>query len=401
MAQFTMNAQIILKAQDANKSIDKFKKNTKKAKTEFSLFGRVIALDTARMRKGLMGATAIVGGLYAGILAQSPDVRAEFKKLGAEIFLLNVGLGKELQPALAMVVEGLTYLIRAFLELPPNIQAVVAITIFLTTILVFATVAAMALWAALGPISIAILLLAAAFAILFVYRKDIEDFGNAVLDAGVKMTSALYDGIDAIDRSIENFFSKFGIFGDIIGTFVRLIVRLFLIIPVASDDAFATVIQMIGEFIAGIGKLFQGDIPGFVDSMLNMLIRPLNFFIRLINAFLIDPLNMVIELFDKIAKKFGGGISFRIPDIPEISTFQEGGDMMRDGIIFAHRDETIMRKSEARQIRAERGGGGRSAVVNNYNTFNVGSVDSRSRVLEIAKEVDKMNKRSADRRFKL
>ena len=95
MAQFTMNAEITLKANSAIKSIQKFNKETSQGKKEFSLLGRTITLDAGRIKKSLFAMSAIVGGFFGKIFSQSPHVRAEFKRLEASTLLFNVALGEK------------------------------------------------------------------------------------------------------------------------------------------------------------------------------------------------------------------------------------------------------------------------------------------------------------------
>ena len=399
MAEFTMNAEIILKANSAIKSIKDFEKGSKGSKKEFSLLGRTVSLDGERIKKSIFAMTAILGGFFAKVFSQSPHVRAEFKRLWASTLLLNVAIGEKLAPTVALFVDGIIFLQNAFLALPEPLQEWILLTGLLIIALGLATIAVIALSIAAGPIALAILGIAAVLAALILFAPDIEGFGDTVTNFGLNISSTLVNVRKDIDKTIREFFSQFGTFGVIIGDMVTLIVDAILLIPIFLADMIATGIQMLGDFMKAIGRLFQGDFGGFADALGDMFIRMINLMIRTLNSFLISPLNQAMQLIDDVAEAFGGDLNFRINEIPEISR-QEGGEVRRDGLIFAHRGEEVATKSQTRANRRGNNGGGQ-VTINNYNTFKIASVDSKSRIREMMKEADRLNKRSSDRRFKV
>ncbi len=189
---FKINAEITLKANAAIKSIQSFEKGAKDSKKEFSLLGRTISLDTKRMAKNLGAMALIAGGLFAGILSQSPHLRAEFKRLQASTLLFNVALGEKLQPTVAFLVDAIIFLLDAFLSLPDPIQEVIIITGFLTLVLTVAAGAAIGLWAALGPITVVILGIAFAIAAIIVVWQRWDDIMKAAKDNTLLFTAAIF-----------------------------------------------------------------------------------------------------------------------------------------------------------------------------------------------------------------
>ncbi len=398
MAEFTMNAEITLKANAAIKAIQNFEKGAKGSKKEFSLLGRTIKLDAGRIKKSIFAMTAVLGGFFGKIFKQSPHIRAEFKRLEASTLLFNVALGEKLAPTVAIFVDGIIFLQQAFLSLPDPMQEWLLLTGLITVAIGILTLAVLALMIAISPITLAILGVSLAIAALIVFAPDIEGFGQTITDFGKNISSTLVDVRHDIDKTIREFFSQFGTFGVIIGDMVTLIVDAILLIPIFLADMIATGIQMLGDFMKAIGRLFQGDFGGFADALGDMFIRMINLMIRTLNSFLISPLNQAMRLIDDVAEAFGGDLNFRINEIPEISR-QEGGEVRRDGLIFAHRGEEVATKSQTRANRRGNNGGGQ-VTINNYNTFKIASVDSKSRIREMMKEADRLNKRNMDRRFK-
>lgn len=399
MAQFSLNAEITLKANDAIRAIQAFERGARNSKKEFSLFGRTITLDTKRMVKNLATMGAILGGIFAVVASQSPHLRAEFKRLAASTLLFNVAIGEILQPTIERLVDGIIFLQEKFLGLPPRIQEVIIIAGFLALALTVASIAAIALWTALGPITLAIIGVSIAIAALLVFAPEIEAFGKTVSDMGLIISESLIAFTRNVDTTISDFFGQFGKFGAIIGDIVSLIVDFILIIPLTVIDMAATVIQIFGDLMTAIGALFQGDFGGVVEALGNMFIRVINMFVRMINRMLIGPLNKALRLIDDVAESFGGDLNFRIPEVSEVASLQEGGEIRQDGLIFAHRKERILTASENRA--GGRGGNqGGTTIINNYNSFKIGSVDSKKRIREMMRESDRVNKRNMDRRFK-
>lgn len=397
---FKISAEITLKSNNAIKAIQAFEKGAKGSKKEFSLLGRTIALDTKRMGKNLAAMAGILGGLFAIVALQSPHLRAEFKKLAASTLLFNVAIGEILQPTVETFVDGIISLQNKFLGLPPKIQEVIIITGVLTLALVAATVAAGALWAALGPLTLVIAGLAFGIAGWMVYNEDITKFGENLVKTAGNIRQAMQDALTAINKSVDDFFSQFGFFGEIIGGIVGGALTIFEAFPIVLTDIFATSMEIVGNFITALTALFRGDFGGLAEALGNVFLSVINLLIRTLNNFLIGPINKALRAVDKAAEKFGGDVNFRIPTISEVSSFQEGGEVREDGLIFAHRKERMLTVSENRAGGARGGGQGGTTIINNYNTFKIGVVDSKKRIREMMKEGDRMNKRNMDRRFK-
>lgn len=400
MAQFTMNAEITLKANAAIRAIQAFEKGAKNSKKEFSLLGRTISLDTKRMGKNLTAMAGILGGLFAIVALQSPHLRAEFKKLAASTLLFNVAIGEILQPTVATFIGSIILLQNKFLGLPPKIQEVIIIAGFLTLALVSATIAATALWAALGPLTLVIAGLALGIAAWMVYNEPITNFGLTLVKTGERISSAMSKALSSINRSVDEFFSRFGLFGEIIGGIIQIAITALAFFPIQLGEVFATSMQIVGDFITALTALFRGDFGGIVDALSNMFIRVFNLGIRTLNNFLIGPLNTAMKMIDDVAETFGGDLNFRMKEIDEIPSKQEGGEIRQDGLIFAHRKERMLTASENRAGGVRGGNQGGQVTIINKNTFTIGSVDSKRRVREIVRDVERAQKRSADRRFK-
>lgn len=400
MAQFTMNAEITLKANNAIKAIQNFEKGTKNTKKEFSLLGRTIKLDADRIKKSLQVLGAVSGVFMAGIIAQSPHVRAEFKRLSANVLLLNVAMGEQLAPIIAIVVDALISLINIFLGLSPQMQQWITLTIAITavTVILIGVISLLAVTSL--PVILVILGIATAFAFLIAFAPQIQKFGQGITKFALGVSTSLGQMLDFILFAIVEFTDQFGVLGNVIGAFVALIVGMFIAIPIALVDAVTTAVQIIGDLFDIIGALFQGDFGGVLEGIGNIFIRIVNLIIRTLNNFLIKPINAALKAVDKAAEKFGGDVNFRVPTISEVSSFQEGGEIRQDGLIFAHRKERMLTKSENRAGGFGGGSQGGTTIINNYNTFKIGSVDSKRRIQQIVRDVERASKRSNDRRFK-
>lgn len=401
MAKFTMNAEITLKANAAIKAIQSFEKKTRDSKKEFSLFGRIISLDTARMIKNLKALSLISGAFLGAILIMSPQTRAELFRLRASTLELSLAFDQVLAPAVSNIVDKLEIAINAFLQLDSNWQEFIITTIALTVAIAALTLGIIALSAAAGPITLVILGLAAGISAWLIFNDDITEFGINLVNMAGNIRTAVHDALTAINRSVDDFFSQFGLFGEIVGGIIQGAITVFAAFPIVLSEIFTTSMEIVGDFIQAIAALFRGDFVGIAESLGNVFIRVINLLIRTINNFLIAPVNSALRAIDKFAETVGGDVNFRLNTIGEIGSLQEGGEVRRDGLIFAHREEEITTKSQARANRRRGNGGGGQVVNNFYTTLKIGNVDSKKRVREIMRESERMNKRSADRRFKL
>lgn len=397
--QMTMSAEVILKIKAAQKGIDEFEKKVRGTKKEFTLFGRTMSLDTARITKNLKALSLISGAFLSAILIMSPATRAELFRLKASLISLSLAFDSVLAPAVAGIVDQLEFAIDAFLRLDSNWQEFIITTIALTVAISGLTLAIVALSAAAGPIALVILGLAAGIAAWLVFNDEITSFGENLVTTAGNIRTAMHDALVAINKSVDDFFSQFGLFGEIIGTIVGGALTIFSAFPIVLTEIFTTSMEIVGDFITALTALFRGDFAGIAEALGNVFIRVVNLLIRTINNFFINPLNSALRAIDNFAETVGGDVNVRLKTIGEIPAFQEGGEVRRDGLIFAHREEEVTSKSQARANRRGDGGEDRGTIIIK-NTFNIGSVDSKQRIRQIVRDVERASKRSNDRRFK-
>ncbi len=412
---FKISAEITLKANAAIRAIQAFEKGTKNTKKEFSLLGRTISLDTKRIKKNMMAMAAIGGAFFAGIMRQSPHVRAEFKRLEAATLLFNVALGEELQPIIALIVDGIIALQEKFLALDPDIRTIIVTTGFLSLVLIAATFAAIGLWTALGPITLAIIGIAFVFALLF----TAWDKGWIDMSGTVDWFANTFGG--TIDIIVGIFDSLVIIIGTVIGLLVSLFGPLIRVAIAGLEFAlsgillaFDLIIGVIDLVLAALISLFTWDMTALEDAwkrfsdaigddlrsiakaFMNVIYSIVNVFIDAYNA--IPGVNNISRLGSSEASNNTVSIE---STVGAGGGRAEGGEIFQDGLIFAHRKERILTKSENRAGGGRGGSQGGTTIINNYNTFKIGSVDSKKRIREMMKEADRLNKRSSDRRFKV
>ena len=417
MAQFKMNAEITLKANDAIKAIQNFEKGAKGSKKEFSLLGRTIALDTKRIGKNLATMTIIAGSFFAKVISQSPHLRAEFKRLQASTLLFNVALGEKLQPTVEFLVDAIIFLQQVFLTLPEPIQEVIIITGFLTLVMTSAALSVMALNVALGPITIVIIGIAFAIAAIIVVWQRWDDIMKAAKDNTLLFMGALYLlaipfgliilPILLIIALIKNWGNNIntlkGLFLDLlvgIGLAVAQIGLFFIDVWNGAGSALDGFIDGVWIAIHGLVNGLKGIFHGIVDPIVDAFVWVVNKAIWAYNA---------IPGVDNISYIGGGGgglTAAQQGNIVDTSAFSEtgsgnaeGGQIFKDGLIFAHRGEEVTTKSQTRANHRNGGTSGGMTIINK-NTFNIGSVDNKSRIRQIVRDVNRAQKRDNDRRFK-
>ncbi len=426
MAQFVMNAQISLKANNAIKAIQKFNKETKESKKEFSILGRTISLDTKRMAKNLGAMALIAGGFFAKVISQSPHLRVEFKRLAASTLLFNVALGEKLQPTVATMVDWMISLQDKFLALPDSIQEVILITGILTGALTLATLAALGLWTALGPITLTILGISIAVALMITYWDEFVwgiKFGWEVtkIVLGLFLKGIIWLGQE-IWKIIQNIIFWFGDLGRAIiftfGDMGRAIWDGIVDIKNWFGDLGSSIVDIWDDAMKGAGAQWDAFKDSIMDGI-NWIIDGLEGLFTSISDFFTDIFDTILSGFGTVmgALGLGGGdneeAAMRIYEDVTGTTITpeqreemfggaaEGRDINQDGLIFAHRDERITTKSEARANRRQRGEGANGNTYNYYNTYKIGSVDSKKRIRELLQAVERSSKRSNDRRLKI
>ncbi len=454
MADFKLSAEIEMQAAQALREIDKVNKATQNTKREFNLLGRTITLDTKRISQGLALITATSGAMFAAIAIASPSMRAAFKQMELSALQMSIAIGEELAPVLEdTLVPAFDSLLYVILGLPPYMLEFIGLVIGLTVFLGLLAGALLAVSVAGLPLTLAIVGLAVSIAAIIVivtrfdeimgdlksawddasdslrilmivlglvtlpltgpiliiagailifkeFKDEISGVGSFLTTLGegfVSFKGVIDKAIDSIFDKIDGVINKLGIFGDAIAIPLAIIEGAF----VTAVDAIGLIPTIIGEVIIAIGQLLQGDIVGFAQALGNIFVDVFNVIISALNENFIDVLNAGIKLLDSALKIVGGGIGWRMPNIPELerTEFGEGGTLPRTGWFFGHKEEEVMRPVEARQFRQQRTStsGGNTFIFN--NTYKIGSVNSRSQMLALARESAAMQKNEMDRRF--
>lgn len=441
MADFVLDAEIRVKADQSLREIDKFKNSLKGSKKEFSLFGKTIALDSRRIAAGIALIHGIASKMFASIVASSPSVRAAFKEMEISVFEMSLSIGEDLAPVIEdTLVPAFEALRTLILNLDPEVRQFIGILI-LTTLAVTALAIAVAVLTFVGaPILIAIIAIAAALAILiFMWQNNtlgVRDLANAFVKdilPNLKLLAlafkllfvqlkelfrllspiliviiavafiALKTSINAATQVLIIIIAVIIVLVAILNVLLRGITAL----VIAAKDFFNIMVEDLGITEEKWLKLLE-TIKLFVEQAKIKFSGFLEFIKIIFNAIedtinkALGPVRELIRLL-KEAIDLGditGGIKETVSDIiGQIPGFAEGGEVERTGIIFAHKGEQVLRPVEARQFRAGGGSGGGGVTFN--NTFNIGTVQGSRDIHKIIQAVERSQKRQMARKANL
>lgn len=467
MADFKLNAEIMVEAKQALREIEKVKKSIKGTTKEFSFFERVTGLSAKRITASFAAMGLVAGKLFQSILKASPSMRAAFIEMEIAAFEMSLAIGEVLAPAIdETLVPAMNALRDIVLALPPDVQLFIGMMI-LGTVAAVALAAAVALIGALSlPLIVVVLAVVAALALLFLAYKENEEVIQVV--AGL-IAEFLKPEINELKASFGELMEAVMRFWDAVkpiigGLLLIAIVAIATVLKFVLLPAFKLLIDNITagiNFVSGLFEvlvlLFKGDVNEAIRLLMDTFINLFDDVLTATGKFLVSFLELFGPVGEFIGKIITKGIELAVGAIKFViqavfvviasiinilisginaaitganalganlskitkidlglldeeetpktqvtkttTVFQEGGRVERTGLIFAHRNEEILRPVEARAFREGKGRGG--GTTNFYNTYNIGSMKSRDDIRFMMNEVERRQKRQMNRRANL
>lgn len=271
---------------------------------------------------------------FAKLIEASPRLRAQMEILNFRVNTLIRGFGDSLAPAIESVSDGIAALTDWFKTLPEPIQEAIFFGGALTIAVGLLTVAFIALNAAMGPVTLIILAIAAAAALLFLAWE--ENLGGIQ-----EITATVFGNIQVLFTSLEEainaLLNAFGVFGD-------ESVDLMDIVDAVFGSVFEGIATQLNNFIAIVTDvvniftaLISGDMAGVlegIESLVDSVIQ------NAVDAFLRFPV-LILDILDA----FGIQVGEAAGDIVDafigglVSGLEEGAKIVEDsldliGILF-------------------------------------------------------------------
>ena len=458
MADFKLSMEIVANAKKAQQDI-------KKTKIEFQLLGKTLKLDKERMKKSFMVITGAAAGMFAAIAKASPSMRVAFKQMEISAFLASLALGEALAPALEeTLVPAMQSASEWIVGLDSDMQMMIGTSLMLVIAIGVIAGAIAILGIEFGIIILAIALVVGAFfGLKEMYDKNVlgmktvvDAFANtlgpmledlwrmlkmvwkelkyvayilgavlivAVVALGVvlfaiilvimivvaavwlilKVFNFLVDIIIWLVKQIINLVKWFANMGEHIEDAKKII----KLIPPAFKAAWVKVKRQLSDWWHSFLEIFKKGKDDIIDVFKNVG-EAIKEAFNTIFIWIGDKIDWIIEKIKDLAGPLadaidalgdiGGAITGGISTIGGM--FQEGGTVPQTGLIFAHRKEEVLRPVEARQWRRAKAfgmGAGGGATYNYNSTYIIKAVNPRA----IAKEIDAIQKRQANRRMNI
>ena len=338
---------------------------------------------------------------------------------------ITMAMWAQLEPTFAAFVDALSLLWNTFMLLLEIVEPILSV-LFIMTMATFTSI----VQGVLEILTIFITAIADTFGGIFKIIK-----GIFTLDFPL-----VFEGFIQLLKGLIEFVQLFFVaLSEIIVIPIRAIVYTLLgIWTMAGDEIMAfftglvstltgfgdTIISIWGDvwdFLDNTGKdiidWVLGTIEDQTKGILGMLKKVVNFFIDLLNVYLISPVNEVIQALKDF--EIGGFYPFSwIPIIPDLPTFHSGGlvEGNDDNVpIIAQSGEWVLNRSDVDLLGGPQGvkqllgavRGGRSTgrmqqqVMNNYFTINVtGGSNSQETAREIQRAIERVLEKQSQRRAK-
>jgi len=238
---------------------------------------------------GKIGDTAL-----NGMISSSPLLRAEMAIMRADMLLLWMDMGDNLQPAFEaarLAVEGL---IGVYMGLPEPVQEVISVTLALIPVILTAAGAVALLTWPIVLATLAVIGIALALALLYVaFKENFLGIADTVMDVWNLLKDTFMEAFDQFSGGSEGL-------GDDLETVWKGADRVFRaiidILAVYFVPALTTVVSMIGGLLGVIVQTFR-NIVGFISAIIRGDFREaMGYFVAIVMT-PIDVLQVAIKAF--------------------------------------------------------------------------------------------------------
>ena len=308
---------VAMNAVGINKTLNKLEEFQKQMGGTF----KSVKPQLEQLTKGFAKFAAISLFAFSRLIEASPRLRAQMEILNFRVNTLIRGFGDALAPAIELVSDSIADLTEWFKRLPEPIQEAIFFGGALTIGVGLLTGAFIALNAAMGPITLIVLGIAAAAALLFLAWD--QNLGG-IQEITAKVIGNIQVLFTSLEEAINALLKVFGFFGeestDLMGIVDVVFGSVFQGFATYLNNFIAIVTDVVNIFTAlisgdmvgvleGLDSLVNNIIKGLIDSFLNLPIQIKSVFDHLWVIFKAAGIDIAQAFVEGLVKGIEDGIS--------------------------------------------------------------------------------------------